>query len=115
MNGHQLFSHTFSLDFPRVTRLPAKNFYIPFLAYGFFKGRLAGMEQRKDIYSEDSMDIYTASLADQQPEEAVNTIMWRLAVALGYASEGDGLVAIDPDEVLELAEDVIWRYKELEK
>lgn len=71
------------------------------------------MEQRKDIYSEEQ-GAYTVPLLDQTPAQAMNSILWRLAVALDYVQEGDqGLVLVDPNEVLELAEDVIWLYREL--
>lgn len=56
-----------------------------------------------------------AMLAGSPPETWGNTIIVRLALALNLIEVGFGATEMDADEVLELAEDVIWRYRELSK
>lgn len=56
-------------------------------------------------------------LEDIPPEYWGNTVLYRLALELGYvAEEVDGELTIDcdPDKVLEEALEIIWRYKDLE-
>lgn len=46
-----------------------------------------------------------------------NTILFRLALELGYVAEeidGELTIDVDPDKVLEEALEIIWRYKDLE-
>ena len=76
--------------------------------------RLARMDETQRVYTEEP-NIYAAGLHEQDPDMALNTVFWRLAVALGYAEVGDSMTIASPDDILELAEDVIWRYKELSK
>lgn len=52
-------------------------------------------------------------LANTPPETWVNTIMYRLAEALGHEAT-DGVIRADLDEILEEAVETIWRYKDLE-
>lgn len=42
-----------------------------------------------------------------------NSILWRLAVALGMANDGDGEAFLDPDIIVKTAEDYIFAYRDL--
>jgi hypothetical protein len=59
------------------------------------------------------VDIYNTKLSDQPQDEWINSILWRLGVATGRITVGQGTIKIDADEILELAEDIIWRYSTL--
>ncbi len=48
--------------------------------------------------------IYTADISQQDSATANNTILWRLAVALGIAKRGQGTVTVDENEILAEAE-----------
>lgn len=53
-------------------------------------------------------------LADTPPETWGNTILHRLAFAIGeYPVDGNGTITADPDEVLENALEIIWRYQDM--
>ena len=46
-----------------------------------------------------------------------NTILFRLALELGYVAEevnGEPTIECDPDKVLEEALEIIWAYKDLQ-
>ena len=60
-------------------------------------------------------DVYTTSLVEQSAQEALNSILWRLAVATGLTEVGDSFLEVNPDEVLALAEEYAWRYRGLSK
>ncbi len=55
--------------------------------------------------------IQTVRLETSPPETWANTILYRLAIALGVAKAGDGTIQIDPDVILEQAIEHIeaWR------
>lgn len=47
-----------------------------------------------------------------------NTILFRLALELGYVGEevdGELTIDVDPDKVLEEALEIIWRYNDLKE
>lgn len=66
------------------------------------------------VSTESPRSIYETPLAAQSVEEGWNSILWRLGVATGQIAEGSGFVEIDPDEILKSAEDLIFRYRNLE-
>lgn len=53
----------------------------------------------------------TVSVLDLAPETQLNHVMWRLALAAGYARSGDGIVSVNPDYLLTEVEAIImaWR------
>ena len=55
------------------------------------------------------------TLAETPPETWGNTILYRLAQALGHAPEEANFAPIeaDPDELLEEALEIIWRYQDM--
>lgn len=55
------------------------------------------------------------SLANEPPETWANTLLFELAEALGYEVDyPTQTVEADPDEVLDRATDMIWRYRDLQ-
>lgn len=63
---------------------------------------------------EPEKDIYTARVDPADPT-AMNTVLWRLSVALGWADRGQGEVYLDPTHLLEEVENALFRLKGLEK
>lgn len=57
------------------------------------------------------MGVESVRLEDSPAETWANTILYRLAIALGVPRSEDGSIIVDPDEVLEQAEEHInaWR------
>ena len=55
------------------------------------------------------------TLASTPPETWGNTILYRLAQALGHAPAEPNFapIAVDPDELLEEALEIIWRYQDM--
>jgi hypothetical protein len=60
-------------------------------------------------------EVYNIPLADQPVETWLNSIMVRLAVATGDLETNFISAVVNPDDVLIHAEEIIWRYRELEK
>lgn len=57
-------------------------------------------------------DIYEAPLLDTPIDTWANTILWRLGIATGQIESDDGVVFIDPDDILDEALRLIRYYKE---
>lgn len=53
------------------------------------------------------MGVESIRLEDSPAETWANTILYRLAIALGVAEAGDGTIQVDPDDILEAAEEHI--------
>jgi hypothetical protein len=51
-----------------------------------------------------SDNIYTSDINEQSAAVALNTVLWRLAVATGLARKGDSPVELSPNIVLLEAE-----------
>jgi hypothetical protein len=57
--------------------------------------------------SSERSPIQDVKLADSPQTTWGNTILYRLALALGVVPAGDGMIEVDPDDILEQAEEHI--------
>lgn len=55
----------------------------------------------------------TTKLEESPPETWGNTILWKLADALGRERDAHGGFTVDADELLEEALEIIWRYQDM--
>lgn len=59
-------------------------------------------------------DVYTSKLSEINENAREDVILWRLAVAMGYAKPGDGFIITDTDKLLDGVVETIYRLKDLE-
>ena len=72
--------------------------------------RLGKVVKMSEVYFLMKQSVYTASLKDQSPGEALNSVLWRLAVATGLVEKGATRAQIDMDQVIARAEERLSIY-----
>ena len=54
--------------------------------------------------------VWEVPLSEQSDAEQVNSILWRLAIAMGIDPGPRGVIVADPDEILAKAESALHRH-----